>query len=160
MEGRSSKDVDASMKFLETLKRLQGGKKGNWNPRSKTGLKTASDKGSGRSSTGPEGWPCPSCKFYNFSHRAVCLSCKASKGAGQREKQEQQRCEQGHAQQATPPKASAEAKKDKPELKEHLEAALAAVIAKRTNALPFKDQRAKLLAQAKAIATKWIRRPN
>eukprot|EP00971_Amphidinium_carterae_P009449 186479-Amphidinium_carterae.1 len=27
--------------------------------------------GSGRSSVGPEGWHCPSCKFYNFSHRTV-----------------------------------------------------------------------------------------
>eukprot|EP00971_Amphidinium_carterae_P095791 1895629-Amphidinium_carterae.1 len=38
--------------------------------------------------------------------------------------------------------------KDNPELKEHPEAALAAVTAKKHNALPVKDQRAKLLAQA------------
>eukprot|EP00971_Amphidinium_carterae_P011161 219949-Amphidinium_carterae.4 len=51
-----------------------GREKGNWNPRNKNGQKTASDKGSGRSSARPE--------FYNLSHPTVCLSCKASKGAG------------------------------------------------------------------------------
>eukprot|EP00971_Amphidinium_carterae_P135574 2686165-Amphidinium_carterae.1 len=44
--------------------------------------------------------------------------------------------------------------KDNPDLKEHLEAALASMTGKKHNALPVKDQRAKLLAQAKAITTK------
>eukprot|EP00971_Amphidinium_carterae_P014230 280922-Amphidinium_carterae.1 len=55
---------------------------GKWSPRSKKGQKADSDKGSGRSSTGPEGWHCSFCKFYNFSRSTVCLRCKTPKGTG------------------------------------------------------------------------------
>eukprot|EP00971_Amphidinium_carterae_P322044 6401549-Amphidinium_carterae.1 len=51
-------------------------------------------------------------------------------------------------------------RKDNPELKEHPEAALAAVTAKKTNALPVKDQRAKLLSQARQSQPRLIRRLN
>eukprot|EP00971_Amphidinium_carterae_P206556 4098523-Amphidinium_carterae.1 len=60
-----------------------------------------------------------------------------SKGAGlppTGEEQEPQRCEQGHAHRATVAEA-----KDNPELKEHLEAAHAAVTAQKTSALLVKD---------------------
>eukprot|EP00971_Amphidinium_carterae_P222946 4424077-Amphidinium_carterae.1 len=52
-------------------------KEGRLDPKEQEGQKTDKDKGSGWSSAGPEGWQCPSGKFYNFSHRTVCLQCKA-----------------------------------------------------------------------------------
>eukprot|EP00971_Amphidinium_carterae_P296006 5879483-Amphidinium_carterae.2 len=105
---------------------------------------------------GPEGWHCPSCKFYNFSHRSVCLSSKASKGAGllpAGAKNKNNHAASKDSLSVRLRKQVAEAK-DNPALKEHLEAALAAVTTKKTQALPVKDRRAKLLAQANAITTK------
>eukprot|EP00971_Amphidinium_carterae_P335306 6471097-Amphidinium_carterae.1 len=157
MEAWSSADVETIKKSLALLKKVQGNKSGNWNTKSKKGQNKDTDKGFGRSSTGPTGWHCSSCKLFNFSHRSACLQYNAPKGVGFPPAGSKGKTNSGGAKEALEEqllkKQIAEAKDD-PELKEHVEAALAAVTAKKTNALPVKDQRAKLLAQAKAIANK------
>eukprot|EP00971_Amphidinium_carterae_P220262 4372700-Amphidinium_carterae.1 len=80
----------------------------------------------------------------------ACLKCKAPKGVGFPPEGSKSKNNAGGIKDALgeqlPKKQTAEAK-DNPELKEHLEAVLIAVTAKKTNVLPIKDQRAKLLAQ-------------
>eukprot|EP00971_Amphidinium_carterae_P267782 5312660-Amphidinium_carterae.2 len=148
MEGWSSADGAKLIKSGD-LEAAPGRKEGQLEPKEQEGTEDSIGQKVGSVFHRTRGlavtWHGPSCKFYNFSHRTVCLSCKASKGAGFQpagEKQEQQRCEQGHTS----------------ELKEHLEAALAVV----TQLLPRRQTRFRSKtqgpnSQTKAMETKWVR---
>eukprot|EP00971_Amphidinium_carterae_P141991 2812505-Amphidinium_carterae.3 len=140
MEKWSSADVTNGDQPCEifALKRLQGGKKGDWNPRNKKGQKTAPDKGSGWKTDRTRGL---ALSFLQVLRVFIVLTmcCKAPKGAAH---------------------GVAEAK-DNPELKENPEAALADVTAKKTKTFRSRttgttaiatkmDQKTKLIQEAVA----------
>eukprot|EP00971_Amphidinium_carterae_P279162 5541744-Amphidinium_carterae.1 len=89
---------------LKSLAKLLCGKSGQLGRKPKKGQKTGSDKGFGRSSTGG----------------VMSWYCSWGK------KQDQQQCEQRHTLREQLLRKQVAEAKDNPDLKEHLEAALAA----------------------------------
>ena len=93
------------------------------------------------------GWNCGSCGFYNFEKRSVCWRC--GKGA-----EEPGEPANPTAAEEANLKAQIRKASDNPALKEALEKALAVLQGQRMEVLPLKDQKAKLMAQAKALTEK------